>query len=136
MEAPPVELLGGAYLVGKAKVVGPTLLLCAPAAAPAEVEDVCRASRARLEGADEVRAARRAGDRHTVDREVWLVGEHLLQKSLNLDPRDIRVDADARSFSASKKQANVCLEAFIRARTREQCLQLFQLTTSSCRPRR
>ena len=136
MKAAPVELLGGANLVGEAEVIRPPLLLRAPAAAPAEVEDVGRAAGTGLESADEIRASRRAGNRHAIHGHVGLVRQHLLEKPLDLHPRDVGVDPDAGCIAACEQQANIVLEALIRARTREQCLQLFQLVTSSCRPRR
>src|SRR3954464_10780351 len=135
MKAAPVELLGGAHLVRESEIIGPPFLLRAPATAPAEVEDVRRAARARLERSVEVRASRRSRDRHAINGQIGLVGEHLLEQALHLHPRDVRVDPDARRLATREQQANVRLEVLIRARTREQCLQLFQLTTSGCRTR-
>src|SRR5690242_11751469 len=127
MKALPIEFLCRANLVGEAEVVSPALLLGAPAAAPAEIEDERGAvRRLRLHRPDEIGTARRARYRHALDGQVRLGGEHELQKSLNFDSRQVGIDANARSVAVSPECSNVCFELLVRLRSREQRLQLPQ----------
>jgi len=134
METPPIKLLRRADLIRIAEVIHPALLLRAPAAAPSELEHMRRAVGLRFDGPVEIGAPRRTGDGHAVDREVGLRREHVLQKSLNFHRREVRVDTNAGRFTARVVRSNIRFELLMRARPREQCLQLLQDTTSWVQP--
>lgn len=126
MEAFPVELLRGADLIGEAKKIRVPLLLGAPAAAPAEFEHVRIGVRLRFHRAGEIRAARNTGYRDSLNRELRLRRQDLLQQALNFDRRQVRLDLNPGRLPLGAKCAHIGLEGLVRARLRQQFFQLLQ----------
>lgn len=119
VEAVPAELIGGANLIGEAKGIDPALLFGAPAAVPGKLDDARLSAALDRDCSNEVRAARPRVNAQAIDGPFGMRVQQLVDEPDDLDPRDVADERDGRRLGARGKGSDVSLEAFRRARARE-----------------
>lgn len=120
LEAIPAELVGRPDLVGEAECVHPTLLFGSPTAIPRELEPSRFACAFDDSRADEVGAAGPRIHLHSLDRELGVRVEQLIDEPDHLDARDVARHRDRGRVGSGSECDDVSFEGLGRAGAGQQ----------------